>query len=102
MWQVNKLYVKCLEYCISHHNHYINDNYFELDYNNEDYNRYKSQYTNIKLKINNNIHDRFIIIDNKELYHVGASFKDLGKKCFGINKIESKEWLNKILKLTIK
>ena len=32
-------------------------------------------------------HDRFIIIDNKDLYHCGASLKDLGKKCFGINKI---------------
>jgi len=62
-----------------------------------DYNKYKSQYSNIKLKINNNIHDRFIIIDDKELYHCGASFKDLGKKCFGINRIESKEWLNKIM-----
>ena len=38
-------------------------------YNNEDYDKYKSQYKNITLKINNNIHDRFIIIDNKELYH---------------------------------
>ena len=43
---------------------------------------------------NNNIHDRFIIIDNKELYHVGASLKDLGNKYFAINKIENKEWLN--------
>ena len=51
-------------------------------YNNEDYIKYKSQYNNIKLKINNNIHDRFIIIDNKDLYHIGASLKDLGKKCF--------------------
>ena len=66
-------------------------------YNNEDYIKYKSQYNNIKLKINNNIHDRFIIIDNKELYHIGASLKDLGKKCFAINKIENKEWLNNLL-----
>ena len=71
-------------------------------FNNNDYNKYHLQYNNIKLKINNNIHDRFIIIDKKELYHCGASFKDLGKKCFGINKIESKDWLNKVLKLTIK
>ena len=67
-------------------------------YNNKDYNKYKSQYNNIKLKINNNIHDRFIIIDNKELYHVGASLKDLGKKCFAINKIENKDWLNNLSK----
>ena len=69
-------------------------------YNNEDYNKYKSQYNNIKLKINNNIHDRFIIIDNKELYHVGSSLKDLGKKCFGINRIENKEWLKELIKET--
>jgi hypothetical protein len=41
-------------------------------------------------------HDRFIIIDNT-LYHVGASFKDLGKKCFAINKTEDKEYLDKII-----
>ena len=67
-------------------------------YNNQDYTKYQSQYNNITLKINNNIHDRFIILDNKELYHVGASLKDLGKKCFAINKIENKEWLNHLLK----
>ena len=43
-------------------------------------------------------HDRFIIIDKNILYHCGASFKDLGKKCFGINKIEDKEYLNKYMK----
>ena len=48
-----------------------------------------------KLDINI-FHDRFIIIDNT-LYHLGASLKDLGKKCFGINKIEDKEYLNKII-----
>ena len=69
----------------------------ELQFNNEDYNKYKSQYNNITLKINNKIHDRFIIIDNKDLYHIGASLKDLGKKCFGINKIENIDWLNNLL-----
>jgi len=48
--------------------------------------------------VNNKIHDRFIIIDKKTLYHCGASLKDLGKKCFAINKIENKEWLDKILR----
>ena len=66
-------------------------------YNNEDYNKYKSQYNNITLKINNKIHDRFIILDNNELYHIGASLKDLGKKCFAITKIENKDWLNNLL-----
>lgn len=32
-------------------------------------------------------HDRFLIIDDKELYLIGASLKDLGKKCFGFTKI---------------
>ena len=42
-------------------------------------------------------HDRFIIIDNEILYHSGASFKDLGNKCFAINKIIDKDILNKLL-----
>ena len=41
-------------------------------------------------------HDRFIVIDNKILYHVGASLKDLGKKCFAISKIEDIEYIEKI------
>ena len=67
-------------------------------YNNEDYNKYKEQYSNIDLIINNKIHDRFIIIDKKVLYHCGASFKDLGKKCFAISKIDDKNILTNLLK----
>ena len=37
-------------------------------------------------------------IDRKELYNSGASFKDLGKKCFSLNKIEDKEYLENIIK----
>ena len=66
-------------------------------YNNEDYIKYKKQYTNVKLIINNNYHDRFIIIDRSALYHCGSSFKDLGNKCFSINKIEDIDYLNKLL-----
>ena len=55
------------------------------------------QYKNITLKTNNKIHDRFIIIDKKELYHCGASLKDLGKKCFAITRIENNSWINKLL-----
>ena len=62
-------------------------------------NKYNSQYHNVKVLINNSFHDRFIIIDNKVLYHCGASFKDLGKKCFAINKIEDKEILCSILNI---
>ena len=67
-------------------------------YNNEDYNKYKSQYENVKMIINNKFHDRFIIIDRKILYHCGASFKDLGNKCFAITKLDDKEYLNKLIK----
>ena len=67
-------------------------------YNNEDFIKYQKQYKNIKLKINNTFHDRFIIIDDKILYHCGASFKDLGKKCFAITKLENYIWLKNLLK----
>lgn len=66
-------------------------------YNEIDLNKYNKQYNNVKIKIKNKIHDRFIIIDNKILYHCGASFKDLGVKCFEISKIEDKEIIDKII-----
>ena len=59
-------------------------------------NKYQSQYNNITIKINKSFHDRFIIIDNITLYHCGASFKDLGKKCFAINKIDNIEMIKEI------
>ena len=66
-------------------------------YDNDDFYKYQLQYSNISLKINNKFHDRFIIIDNNKLYHCGASFKDLGTKCFAINKINNESWLNELL-----
>ena len=60
-------------------------------------NKYQKQYNNIIVKNNTKFHDRFIIIDKSILYHCGSSFKDLGSKCFAINKIEDKEILDKIL-----
>ena len=63
--------------------------------------KYNSEYSNIEFKNLDIFHDRFLIIDRKKLYSCGASFKDLGKKCFAINEIESKklidDMLNKIL-----
>ena len=66
-------------------------------YNNVDYEKYKEQYNNIAIVVNSSFHDRFIILDKKVLYHSGASFKDLGKKCFAITKIESEEFLDSLL-----
>ena len=60
--------------------------------------KYLSQYKNIKFIHSDSFHDRFIIIDKKILYHCGSSFKDLGKKCFAISKIENINKLNNLLK----
>ena len=64
--------------------------------------KYEKQYNNLEIINTHIFHDRFIIIDNKVLYHSGASFKDLGKKCFAITKMEDnnilKELLNKLKK----
>ncbi|MBS4069154.1 MAG: virulence RhuM family protein [Sulfurimonas sp.] len=53
-----------------------------------DYQKYNSQYKNIELQEFKNAHDRFLIIDQKEIYHIGASLKDLGKKWFAFSKFE--------------
>ena len=61
-------------------------------------NKYLKQYNNIKFIKNSSYHDRFIIIDRSIVYHCGASFKDLGKKCFSIHEINDKEYVKTILK----
>lgn len=60
-------------------------------------NKYTSQYSNIIFYRNNSFHDRFIILDRKQLYSCGASFKDLGKKCFAINEIDSNKYIIDII-----
>ena len=50
-----------------------------------DIDKFNDEYALLNIKYTNIFHDRFIIIDNKKLYHIGASLKDLGKKVFGIN-----------------
>ena len=60
-------------------------------------NKYLKQYNNVTFYNNNSYHDRFIIVDRKRVFHSGASFKDLGKKCFAINEIENKKEIEKIL-----
>ena len=54
---------------------------------NLDLKKYRSQYPGIEIKQFNKSHDRFIIIDRKTVYHIGASLKDLGKKWFAFSKI---------------
>ena len=60
--------------------------------------KYNKQYNNVEIIKNDIFHDRFILIDRKTLYHSGASFKDLGKKCFAINRIENNNITNELLK----
>ena len=54
--------------------------------------KFTSQFDNLEIKLLNEAHDRFIIIDEKELYHIGASLKDLGKKWFAFSKMHSECW----------
>lgn len=65
-----------------------------------DIQKFNKQYPTLKIAYTNKFHDRFIVIDNKELYHVGASLKDLGKKSFAISKIEDMEYVEKISKFS--
>ena len=63
-----------------------------------DIKKYNRQYHNLKVIYSDKFHDRFIILDKKVLYHSGASYKDLGNKCFAIAKIKDKEYLETIIK----
>lgn len=54
----------------------------------QDVKKYNSQYPKISLNKLTKAHDRFLILDNTELYHFGASIKDLGKKWFAFSKME--------------
>ena len=65
-------------------------------------NKYSKQYNNVNFINNDSYHDRFIIIDRKRVFHCGASFKDLGKKCFAINEIENKIENDKLINDVIK
>jgi len=52
-----------------------------------DFQKYEKQYKNIELKTTKEFHDRFLIIDKKDIYHLGASIKDLGNKVFAFSKL---------------
>lgn len=58
---------------------------------------FNCQYGNLTVKITNEFHDRFIILDRDELYHCGASVKDAGRKTFGISKIDDDNYLKSLL-----
>ena len=55
---------------------------------NQDITNFNAQYPTLEVKRSTAFHDRFLILDEKEGYHIGASIKDAGKKCFAINRME--------------
>lgn len=63
----------------------------------QDIANFNAQYPTLTVKKTASFHDRFLIIDGNEGYHIGASLKDAGKKCFGINRIEGVEDIKDII-----
>ena len=63
-----------------------------------DLRKYNSQYPPVEIREFKDSHDRFLIIDDKEVFHFGASLKDLGKKWFAFSKFDKEtfELLNKL------
>ena len=50
--------------------------------------KFNAQYPTLSVRVSGKFHDRFLILDDKELYHVGASLKDLGRKCFAFSTMD--------------
>ena len=63
----------------------------------KDINKFNAQYPKLSVKTTTDFHDRFLIIDKAEVYHIGASIKDAGKKSFGITKIEDKDLIKNLI-----
>ena len=57
--------------------------------------QFNAQYPTLTIKNTTSMHDRFLIIDRTEIYHIGASLKDLGKKCFGFTRLEEAQLMIK-------
>ena len=63
----------------------------------KDITKFNAQYPKLSVKMTTDFHDRFLIIDKTEVYHIGASIKDAGKKSFGITKVEDKELIKNLI-----
>ena len=59
--------------------------------------KFNSQYPTLTVKHTNAFHDRFLILDHSEAYHIGASLKDAGKKCFAITLLQEEGLLRELL-----
>ena len=65
---------------------------------NTDVANFNAQYPTLTVKKTQIFHDRFIILDGKTAYHIGASVKDAGKKCFGISLLEDSGIVTELIK----
>ena len=63
-----------------------------------DIEKYNKQYSNLKVVRNNNYHDRYFILDKKEVYHCGTSINYAGTKVFSINILEDNIVKNSLIK----
>lgn len=63
----------------------------------KDITKFNAQYPKLSVKTTTDFHDRFLVIDKTEVYHIGASIKDVGKKSFGITKIEGKDLIQSLI-----
>lgn len=67
-----------------------------------DIKKYNEQYHNLEIKYDNSFHDRYIILDRKEVYHCGTSLNHAGSKTFSINKIEDEFVINALINKILK
>jgi hypothetical protein len=72
--------------------------YASAQLTNRDAANFNAQYPTLIVKKTQVFHDRFIILDGKTAYHIGASIKDAGKKCFGISLLEDPDMVTDLLK----
>ena len=63
----------------------------------KDIDKFNNQYPTLTVSYSKKFHDRFLILDGKDVYHIGASIKDAGKKCFGISLINDQGLVADIL-----
>lgn len=62
-----------------------------------DVEKFNAQYPALAIHVTDAFHDRFLILDGVNAYHIGASLKDAGRRCFGINAIEDEKTVKAIL-----
>ena len=63
----------------------------------KDINKFNAQYSSLSVKTTAAFHDRFLIIDDKKGYFIGASIKDAGKKSFAITRIEDEKMIQDLI-----